>query len=685
MRRYWQVLIAATLCVLAFVATPSTASAWTESGGGSSVDPAYEVNGCEFCHGTAATFYPYTRPNGIHGGYTATSDQCASCHNVHDAAGAKLMPKATVTATCLACHDGTGGFGVYGTIKARTGADPAGGHSAITGTTNIVPGGDSGTGGTRVEAAFHGEGGFLGCVDCHSPHGSRLVDAYSAERQRYDREPAGYSLSTNLLKQTPNGSDTTTTVYGSAWCAGCHRGRHSDGAILNHPVDSDTYSVGNVPLAPWPGVIDISINGTNGNVFVADPGNRRIKKFTSAGTYVGEYTMWNGTRLLEPRGVAVATANLLWVGDPRMGYLALFNQDFGAFGATNPFLRPGTRLMSGGTYDLTASGVGTNADGTKIAVVDTEANVVTVRNADTTSAMLYALRPAATPTAPNPFPSTALGGFYAPTDAVMGTGDIAYVVDSMNNRVQRFDSAGVVIGSFGAYGSGPGQFDRPLGIAVDAAGRVYVADAGNHRIQRFSSTGVFETTFGTVGSGPGQFRLPSGVAVSGFNGDVYVVDAGNSRVQRLTSAGVYVGEWGTLGSAGAQFIFQPQQVGPMGYATDQPYPESPLRQMYKGLVYAGRGFVMQDPRTPAQAGHGPICQQCHEDARNAGALYDGLAVPAIAMTVLDGRLNDVAAIGERDVASPRFQNFPHETSNAKMVIETNDDLCTNCHSLSNLP
>jgi predicted CXXCH cytochrome family protein len=673
------------LAALGLMVIPSMASAWTEKGGTSSVDGSLEAKGCEFCHGTSTIYFPYTRPSGIHGGYTTTSNQCASCHYVHNAVGVKLLPKATATDTCLECHDGTGGFGVYGTIKARTGADPAGGHSALTNRTNVVPGGSS-TGGSRTETEYRGEEGFLGCVDCHSPHGSQLVAAFNTERQRYDRDPLGFSKKTNLLKQKPNGSDTTSTVYGSAWCAGCHRGRHSSGSAINHPVDSGTFSYDSVPLAPWPGVVDISCNGSNGNVFVADPGNRVIKKFTAAGGYTGQYVMWNGTLFREPRGVSVAAGNLLWVGDPRLGYLALFNQDFGAFGASQPHLRPGARVYSGATYDLTASGVGTNAGGTRIAVTDTEANIVTVRDSDTIAGNVVFLRPTGR-TGGNQYPSSALGEFNAPTDAAIGPGNITYVVDSMNDRVQRFDASGVAIDAFGSHGSGPGQFDRPLSVAIDAAGLVYVADAGNHRIQRFTAAGAYDTSFGTVGTAPGQFRLPSGVAVNAFNGDVYVVDAGNSRIQRLTPAGVFVSQWGTLGSGDTQFVFQPQETGSMAYALDSPNANPLLssRQMYKGLVYAGRGYVMQDPRTPAQAGHGPICQQCHEDSRDAGSLYDGLPLPAPAMTVLDGRQNDPGAVGERDKASPRFQNFPHETMNPSMLVETNDDLCTNCHSVSALP
>ncbi len=95
-----------------------------------------------------------------------------------------------------------------------------------------------------------------------------------------------------------------------------------------------------------------------------------------------------------------------------------------------------------------------------------------------------------------------------------------------------------------------------------------------------------------------------------------------------------------------------------------------------------RGYLMPLPggaRTAQQQGHYPICQQCHEDSRNCGTLSaDGQVARAAAsvVTSIDG-----------NVASdnPRFQNFPHETQNARMMVEQGDDLCTNCHPVGILP
>ena len=67
----------------------------------------------------------------------------------------------------------------------------------------------------------------------------------------------------------------------------------------------------------------------------------------------------------------------------------------------------------------------------------------------------------------------------------------------------------------GSEGRGPGQFDYPLGVAVDSDGNWLVADTGNNRLQLLAPDGAHLKTIGSYGSAPGQFKDPFGVAVDG--------------------------------------------------------------------------------------------------------------------------------------------------------------------------
>lgn len=84
-----------------------------------------------------------------------------------------------------------------------------------------------------------------------------------------------------------------------------------------------------------------------------------------------------------------------------------------------------------------------------------------------------------------------------------------------------------------------------------------------------------------------------------------------------------------------------------------------------------RGFMILEPRTVRQGTHSPICQQCHEDSRNVGVLIGASADPTTFTPSVDGTVT---------TSNPRFQNFPHETVNEGMLVETYDDLCLNCHT-----
>lgn len=52
---------------------------------------------------------------------------------------------------------------------------------------------------------------------------------------------------------------------------------------------------------------------------------------------------------------------------------------------------------------------------------------------------------------------------------------------------------------WGTEGTGDGQFDRPVDVAVDTNNNVYVGDFGNRLIQRFDADGNFLSSFSISG------------------------------------------------------------------------------------------------------------------------------------------------------------------------------------------
>jgi streptogramin lyase len=71
-------------------------------------------------------------------------------------------------------------------------------------------------------------------------------------------------------------------------------------------------------------------------------------------------------------------------------------------------------------------------------------------------------------------------------------------------------------------------------ITVDQAGRVFTTDPEGYRVLAFeSSAGNFMFTWGSYGSEPGQFILPIGIAADKL-GRLWVSDSGNNRLMRFT-------------------------------------------------------------------------------------------------------------------------------------------------------
>jgi DNA-binding beta-propeller fold protein YncE len=82
----------------------------------------------------------------------------------------------------------------------------------------------------------------------------------------------------------------------------------------------------------------------------------------------------------------------------------------------------------------------------------------------------------------------------------------------------------------------PGDFAKPIGVAVDRDGNLYVADMLNSRIEVFDADGGFIRAFGKRGDGPGYFAMPKGIAID-CDGHIWVTDAIQNRVQVYSQQG----------------------------------------------------------------------------------------------------------------------------------------------------
>ena len=162
-------------------------------------------------------------------------------------------------------------------------------------------------------------------------------------------------------------------------------------------------------------------------------------------------------------------------------------------------------------------------------------------------------------------------GFYHPSAAAIGEGDLVYVVNRGSemisdvpwNRTGTGSRVTVLtmgkvpgdeefVGEFGEYGDGDGQFIWPVGIALDSQGNVYVTDEWLNRVSIFDKDGNFLSLWGFSGDRDGEFAGPAGIAIDQKD-NLYIVDSRNHRVQKLTKDGKILNRWGKLGDGDGEF------------------------------------------------------------------------------------------------------------------------------------
>ncbi len=124
------------------------------------------------------------------------------------------------------------------------------------------------------------------------------------------------------------------------------------------------------------------------------------------------------------------------------------------------------------------------------------------------------------------------------------SGDV-YVVDSGNNRIEKFDAEGKYLSKLEGGETPAHAFSSPWEIAVDntadaAKGDVYVGDVGNNAVDIFDAGGKYVSQI--TGTPSGTFSNLEGVAI-GTGGQLWIYDG--EHLDQFSDTGAFVSEFST--------------------------------------------------------------------------------------------------------------------------------------------
>ena len=241
----------------------------------------------------------------------------------------------------------------------------------------------------------------------------------------------------------------------------------------------------------------------NGNVYVADLGNQKIRKITPDGT-VSTFTSgswWN------PQGVLFdMIRNVVYIADTnnnRIQKISLVDASVTSLSA-NWLNGVGTPYINNMAMDQNGTLYANDMNAGKIYKVDP------TNGADT----LYA------------------SGMGSCVGMVCDKNNIVYVCSSDRNCIYQVLNgvSTVYAGVNGSSGSVNGNrtsatFNQPNGIAIDAFNNLYVADSGNHMIRKITPGG----TVSTVVSG---LNYPYGICVD-KNNVIYVSNRNAKNILKI--------------------------------------------------------------------------------------------------------------------------------------------------------
>ena len=176
------------------------------------------------------------------------------------------------------------------------------------------------------------------------------------------------------------------------------------------------------------------------------------------------------------------------------------------------------------------------------------------------------------------------GVFHTPHGIFIDRNDRLYCADNGDHTVRIFNTEGhlqALLGEPGVaaetgfkvgarpvlYSAGP--FNQVTNVATAPNGDMLIADGyGNARVHRYAADGTLVASWGAPGSGPGEFNLPHGIAVD-RGGRVYVADRENSRIQIFNGDGVFLKSWDWVNRPDDLFIDEDENlyIAELGWST----------------------------------------------------------------------------------------------------------------------
>jgi DNA-binding beta-propeller fold protein YncE len=142
--------------------------------------------------------------------------------------------------------------------------------------------------------------------------------------------------------------------------------------------------------------------------------------------------------------------------------------------------------------------------------------------------------------------------FTFPHGLSVGRDGSVYTADSRDHTVRKWTGDGKPVLTLGsAHQNAPAfsgrPFNRPTHATAAPNGDIYVSDGyGNARIHCFSPDGELKFSWGAPGSGPGEFNTVHSVFIDPDDNVLYAADRYNNRVQFFTLEGAFLGQWAGL-------------------------------------------------------------------------------------------------------------------------------------------